>query len=73
MLVDKDHKHKKLLKQDEYKSLQTDRVNILVPGPPEEIETVNRIYMMFVDEGKTESDIADDLNKIGIKTDYRRL
>jgi len=72
MLIDQNHEQKKILKQGEYKSIQTDRV-ILVPGPSGEIETVNSIYKMFVDEGKSESDIADCLNKIGINTDYHRL
>jgi hypothetical protein len=38
------------------KSLQTDRV-VLVPGPPQEIDTVRRMYHLF-DEGQTELEIA---------------
>jgi hypothetical protein len=60
-----------LLKRGEYKSLQTDRV-ILVPGPPEEVRVVNRIYELFVVEGKRESEIADILNAQGLVTDYGR-
>jgi len=71
MLIDQNHQQQKILKRGEYKSLQTDRV-ILVPGPGEETKTVNRIYKMFVDEGKTELEIATSLNNEKIITDYNR-
>ena len=56
-----------LLRPGERKSLQTDRV-ILVPGPAEEIATVDRIYRLFVDAGKTEAEIAEILNRDNIFT-----
>jgi DNA invertase Pin-like site-specific DNA recombinase len=52
------------------KSLQTDRV-ILVPGPQYEVQTVRRMYHMFVD-GQSEREIADTLNGEGLRTDRSR-
>jgi len=52
------------------KSLQTDRV-ILVPGPNQEVETVRRMYHMFVD-GQSEREIAATLNAEGVRTDRDR-
>jgi len=40
-----------------HKSLQTDRV-ILVPGSPAEVDTVRRIYRLFVEEGRPEGKIG---------------
>jgi DNA invertase Pin-like site-specific DNA recombinase len=71
MLIDQNGDHKSLLKHGEYKSLQTDRV-ILVPGPKQEIETVNLIYKLFLNEGKTETEIAKIINKLEVKTDQGR-
>ena len=71
MLVDEHGNHKVELTRGEQKSLQTDRV-ILVPGPQEEVEIVNRIYRAFVDEGKVESEIAELLSAEGLKTDLGR-
>lgn len=59
------------LGRGEHKSLQTDRV-ILVPGPPEEIETVRWIYESFVQDGVLEREIAAILNKRGVLTDLGR-
>jgi len=52
-------------------SLQTDRV-VLMPGPDDEQEAVRWIYRVFLDEGKTEREIADDLNARKIPTDLAR-
>lgn len=60
-LIDRDRNPKSLLGRGDRKSLQTDRV-ILVPGPEEEVETVRRIYDLFVSEGKTEREIMEMLN-----------
>lgn len=60
------------LKYGEHKSLQTDRV-VLAPGPHFEIITVQRIYNLFVINGKSERDIATLLNEENIKTDMNRL
>jgi DNA invertase Pin-like site-specific DNA recombinase len=61
-LIDEHRNPKALLKFGERKSLQTDRV-ILVPGPAHEIETVRRIYCLFVSQGRHETEIAATLNK----------
>jgi DNA invertase Pin-like site-specific DNA recombinase len=71
MLVDQHGNPKAELMRGEHKSLQTDRV-ILIPGPDEEIRTVNQIYRWFVDDGLVEAEIADRLNGIEIKTDLGR-
>jgi hypothetical protein len=60
-----------ILQFGEHKSLQTDRV-ILVLGPDEEIETVRWMYRQFVDGGKVESEIATSLNGQGGRTDLGR-
>lgn len=52
----------------EHKSIQTDRV-ILVPGPASEVETVQRIYQLFVEDGRSEREIAEWLNNRGVLTD----
>jgi DNA invertase Pin-like site-specific DNA recombinase len=64
-LIDRDGNSKGLLRRGERKSLQTDRV-ILVPGPEEEISVVREIYNQFVDQGKTERQIMENLNGRGI-------
>ena len=71
MLVDLNGERKGTLKIGEQKSLQTDRV-ILVPGPKEEIAVVRRIYRLFLEEGKVETEIADILNAEGRTTDFGR-
>jgi len=71
MLVDQAGEKKAMLKMGEQKSLQTDRV-ILVPGPENEVKLVRSIYQAFLDEGKTESEIAESLNSQGITTDFGR-
>jgi DNA invertase Pin-like site-specific DNA recombinase len=70
-LIDQTGQQKCLLHQGEHKSIQTDRV-ILVPGPPEEIAIVQEIYGLFLEQKKTERQIADVLNLRGIKTDLDR-
>ena len=52
----------------EHKSIQTDRV-ILVPGPTDEIETVQHIYRLFVEESRSENEIANWLNAHGVLND----
>ncbi|HOZ48222.1 MAG TPA: recombinase family protein [Candidatus Hydrogenedentes bacterium] len=72
MLIDQQGNPKGELHFGEMKSIQTDRV-ILVPGPPEELAVVERIFTEFVHEQKPESEIADALNARGIETDLGRL
>lgn len=69
MLINEKGEHKGELKRGEMKSLQTDRV-ILVPGPREEVETVRKIYRIFVKDGKNELEIASILNQKSIKNHF---
>jgi DNA invertase Pin-like site-specific DNA recombinase len=71
VLVDQSGNVKGTLKVGEHKSLQTDRV-VLRPGPEDEQETVRWIYRAFLEEGKSEVEIADDLNGRKILTDFAR-
>jgi len=66
-LVDEHNERKTPLERGEQKSLQTDRV-ILVPGPPEEVEVVRRIYRIFVLQRRSEREIAVLLNDERIDT-----
>jgi len=71
MLRDANGVYKGWLGRGEYKSIQTDRV-ILVPGPPHEVEAVREMYRSFVEEGKSEAEIARSLNDRGLKTESGR-
>jgi len=53
------------LEHGDYKSLHSDRV-ILVPGPRHEIETVRRIYRMYVTDRMSLQAIANLLNAEGV-------
>ncbi|WP_275426847.1 recombinase family protein [Paraburkholderia sp. C35] len=66
--VDQSGIQKGELKRGEHKAIQTERV-ILVPGPPDEMATVRAIYRQFVEEGRSESEIAAALNEADIHTD----
>jgi DNA invertase Pin-like site-specific DNA recombinase len=55
----------------ERKSIATDRI-ILVPGPDQEVAVVRDIYRDFVNEGRSERDIAAPLNARGILSDLGR-
>ena len=70
-LIDQAGAAKGELSRGEHKSIQTDRV-VLVPGPPEEIDTVRWMYRSFVKQGKHEHEIADILNERRITTDLGR-
>lgn len=71
VLIDQSGQMKSALDRGEHKSLQTDRV-ILMPGPKEEVDTVNQMFRWFIDNGLVESQIAARLNGMGIKTDLGR-
>ena len=71
VLIDEHGNSKGELSRGKQKSLQTDRV-ILVPGPEEEQRVVQRMYRMFVDEGRAEREIAGILNAEGHSTDLDR-
>jgi hypothetical protein len=59
LLVDESRNPKGELERGD---LQTDRV-VLVPGPEEEIEYVQAIYLMFVEDGKSERENRHDHNR----------
>lgn len=71
VLIDEQGNVKGELSRGERKSLQTDRV-ILVPGPPEERQVVERIFRLFVELDRTERQIAELLNRDGVQTDLGR-
>src|SRR3546814_13503928 len=71
MLVDEQGRHKGLLDRGEHKSIATDRV-VLVQGPDEEVATVREIYRQFVEDQRSERQIADWLNPKGIMSDRGR-
>jgi DNA invertase Pin-like site-specific DNA recombinase len=71
VLIDQSGQVKSELARGEHKSLQTDRV-ILMPGPQEEVKTVNDMFRWFIDDGIVESEIAGRLNGMRVKTDLDR-
>ena len=71
MLINQAGESKGLLSRGECKSLQTDRV-VLVSGPDNEVQHVRRIYELFTQQGKQESEIASILNADGVVTDLGR-
>lgn len=64
LLIDQHGNPKFLLKTGERKSILTDRV-ILVPGPPQEVALVRRIYELYVYNNLSQREIAATLNKDG--------
>lgn len=71
MLIDQAGNRKAILTRGEHKSLQTDRV-VLTLGPGAEVEVVRSIYRAFVHDGCTEAQIAESLNRDGVRTDLGR-
>lgn len=71
LLVDQGGAAKSELGRGEHKSIATDRV-ILVPGPDAEIAVVRDVYQRFVDDGQSEREIAEELNRRGILSDLGR-
>jgi DNA invertase Pin-like site-specific DNA recombinase len=71
VLIDQNGSIKAELNRGEHKSLQTDRV-ILMPGPEDEVRTVNLMYRWFIDDGLVESEIAGCLNEMAVRTDLDR-
>jgi DNA invertase Pin-like site-specific DNA recombinase len=66
MLVSKEGTRKQQLGQGQRKNIKEDRV-ILVPGPPEEVSCVRDIFRMYVHEQRPPLEIAEELNRRGIK------
>jgi DNA invertase Pin-like site-specific DNA recombinase len=67
VLLDQNGVAKGELSRGEHKSLQTDRV-ILVPGPADELEVVNKIYQWFIESNLHEGEIACRLNTEKVRT-----
>jgi hypothetical protein len=65
MLVSASGVQKQELAFGERKSIATDRV-ILVPGPPNEVQTVKDIYQMFISDRRSLCSIARKLNSDGV-------
>ncbi|TIP74839.1 MAG: recombinase family protein [Mesorhizobium sp.] len=65
LLVDKDGTPRFLLGYGEWKGLNTDRI-VFVPGPPDELIIVRRIFKMFVSERLSMRGIALRLNEEGV-------
>ncbi len=70
-LIDEVGTVKGVLGRGEHKSIQTDRV-ILTPGPEVEVAVVQEVYRGFVHDGRSEQEIAQDLNSRDILTDLGR-
>ena len=71
VLIDQSGSMKAELTRGEHKSLQTDRV-ILMPGPEDEIRTVNLMYQWFINDGLVASEIAGRLNGMRVRTNLDR-
>jgi DNA invertase Pin-like site-specific DNA recombinase len=71
MLVDQSGLAKGVLAHGEQKSIQTDRV-VLIPGPDDEQADIRWIYQAFVNEDRSEAEIAAILNARGVRTDFGR-
>ena len=70
-LVDQTGTPKGVLYRGEHKSIQTDRI-VLIPGPADEIGNVRWIYQEFAEQGRSEQEIASNLNEKGILSDLGR-
>ncbi|KRB82852.1 hypothetical protein ASE00_12605 [Sphingomonas sp. Root710] len=64
LLIDRDGVPKQILEEGQHKSITTDRV-ILVPGPPEEVAVIRRIFDL-AKAGENYQKIADALNADGV-------
>lgn len=68
MVIDEFGNRKQILERNQHKNIQTDRV-ILVPGPQEEVDTVNKIFELYVRKKISVISIVNFLNENEIKTD----
>jgi DNA invertase Pin-like site-specific DNA recombinase len=72
MVVDEDGNKRAVLEHGERKAILTDRT-VLVPGPPHETGLVKRVYRLFVRDGRSSTNIADQLNWEGFRTQRGNL
>lgn len=70
-LIDAFGRRKGILAAGEYKSIASDRV-ILIPGPPEEVAIVQRIYRDYLERDMGSEAIAAALNREGIRSESGR-
>jgi DNA invertase Pin-like site-specific DNA recombinase len=70
-LVGSNGQIKSVLKHGERKSIQSDRV-VLIPGPQRELAIVREIFSMFTVDRRPERQIADFLNKRGVRSESGR-
>ncbi len=70
-MVDEHGRAGLILQAGEAKAIQSHRV-ILVPGPPEEVEVVRRIYWLFAVTGMKRNAIARALNEDGVTAELGR-
>lgn len=68
ILVDPTGRRKGPLQRWEHKSIQTDRV-IIVPGLPNEVALVRRIFQWYAYDGVSPARIAERLNSLGLYKD----
>jgi len=66
LLIDAAGKPRQVLNSGERKALDSDKV-IIIPGPPEELAVIRRIFRLYVRNRLTVSQIAKRLEKAGIK------
>jgi DNA invertase Pin-like site-specific DNA recombinase len=71
LIIDQKKNRKHMLQSGERKNIATDRV-ILVPGPPDEVEVVRWIFSAMAYERNNVKQIADTLNKRGIRNSLGR-
>lgn len=65
MLVDENRRPKGILGKGQHKGYRLDRV-MIVPGPPDELAVVRRIFDLYVNQHMFKTDIASLLNQSGI-------
>jgi hypothetical protein len=66
LLVDPSRNPRQILKPGEAKALDVDKV-IVVPGPPEELAVIRRIFERYVQHHQTFREIARHLSEEGVK------
>jgi DNA invertase Pin-like site-specific DNA recombinase len=66
LLVDPSRNPRQILKPGEAKALDVDKV-IVVPGPPEELAVIRRVFWLYVQHQLTFKEIARRLSEAGVK------
>jgi DNA invertase Pin-like site-specific DNA recombinase len=66
LLVDPSRNPRQILKPGEAKALDVDKV-IVVPGPPEELAVIRRIFRLYVQDHLTFKEIAKQLSQSDVK------